>query len=86
MPRFSLDRIVVRHGDSPGLRLALLDRGDLPLEVREVLLGKLAEALRELIVEHGWTTPERAASSRSMASFPLKTIVSGPSFTVMRPL
>jgi uncharacterized protein (DUF2336 family) len=62
IPRFSLDRIVARHGESPELRMALLDRNDLPLEVREALLGKLAEALRELIVAHGWTTPERAAA------------------------
>jgi uncharacterized protein (DUF2336 family) len=62
VPRFSLDRIVARHGDCPELRLALLERSDLPLEVREALLGRLAEALRELIVLHGWTTPERAAT------------------------
>jgi len=61
VPRFSLDRIVTRHGDQPELRLALLERHDLPLDVREALLGRLAEALRELIVAHGWTTPERAA-------------------------
>jgi uncharacterized protein (DUF2336 family) len=60
VPRFTLDRIVSRFGDSPELRSALLERRDLPLEVRQVLLGKLAEALRELIVAHGWTTPERA--------------------------
>ncbi len=60
VPRFTLDRIVLRHGELPELRLALLERNDLPLDVRQVLLGKLAEALRELIVEHGWTTPERA--------------------------
>ena len=62
MPRFSLDRIVARHGDCPELRLALLERKDLPLEVRQVLLSKLAAALRELVVSHGWTTPERAAT------------------------
>jgi len=62
VPRFSLDRIVMRHGDCPEVRLALLDRRDLPLEVREILLGKLAEALCDLIVTHGWTTPERAAT------------------------
>lgn len=62
IPRFSLDRIVARHGDSPELRLALLERRDLPLDVRQVLLGRLAEALRNLIVSHHWTTPERAAA------------------------
>jgi uncharacterized protein (DUF2336 family) len=60
IPRFSLDRIVTRHGGSPELRLALLERKDLPLEVRETLLGKLADSLRELIVSHEWLAPARA--------------------------
>jgi uncharacterized protein (DUF2336 family) len=60
IPRFSLDRIVARHGDSPEMRLTLLEREDLPLEVREVLLGKLADALRALIVSHEWLDPARA--------------------------
>jgi uncharacterized protein (DUF2336 family) len=60
IPRFSLDRIVVRHGDSPEMRLTLLEREDLPIDVREVLLGKLASALRELIVSHEWLAPGHA--------------------------
>jgi uncharacterized protein (DUF2336 family) len=60
IPRFSLDRIVARHGDRPPMRLTLLEREDLPLDVREVLLGKLADALRELIVSHEWMDPSRA--------------------------
>ena len=60
IPRFSLDRIVARHGSDPQMRLTLLEREDLPLEVREGLLGKLAEALRELIVSHKWLEPSRA--------------------------
>ncbi len=62
IPRFSLDRMVSRHGDSPEFRLALLERSDLPLDVRQVLLGKLAGALCELIVSHQWMAPERAAA------------------------
>jgi uncharacterized protein (DUF2336 family) len=60
IPRFTLDRIVARHGGSPEMRLTLLQREDLPLDVREVLLGKLADALRELIVSHEWLEPKRA--------------------------
>ncbi len=60
VPRFTLDRIVVRHGDSPEMRLTLLEREDLPIEVREILLGKLASALRELIVSHDWMAPVHA--------------------------
>lgn len=63
VPRFTLDRIVGRHGDCPELRLALLERKDLPLDVRQILLGKLAAALRDLISDHGWTTPERATAA-----------------------
>ncbi len=60
IPRFTLDRIVTRHGDQPTMRLTLLAREDLPLDVREVLLSMLARALRELIVTHEWLEPRRA--------------------------
>lgn len=60
IPRFTLDRIVARHGDIPEMRLTLLERKDLPLEVREALLGRLAAALRELIVSHEWLEAGRA--------------------------
>jgi uncharacterized protein (DUF2336 family) len=60
--RFSLDRIVERHGRCPELRLALLERPDLPIDVRQTLLVKLTDSLRELIVENDWLVPERANS------------------------
>lgn len=60
IPRFSLDRIVARHGECPEMRLTLLEREDLPLDVREVLLGRLADALHALIVSHEWLEPVRA--------------------------
>jgi uncharacterized protein (DUF2336 family) len=58
--RFSLDRIVARHGDCAELRLAMLEREDLPPEVRQILTSKLAEALRDLIVDRAWLPAERA--------------------------
>jgi uncharacterized protein (DUF2336 family) len=58
--RFSLDRIVDRHGDVPELRFALLERDDLPLEVRQVLISRLAGSLKQLIVSHDWMAAERA--------------------------
>jgi uncharacterized protein (DUF2336 family) len=58
--RFSLDRMVERHGDCAEFRLALLDRTDLPIEVRHILLGKLAAALRELVVAREWVAAPRA--------------------------
>lgn len=60
VPRFSLDRAVARHGDCPELRLALLQRADLPLDVRQALLARLTASLRELIVSHDWMTDEKA--------------------------
>jgi uncharacterized protein (DUF2336 family) len=60
LPRFSLDRIVERHGDDPEVRLMLLERQDLPLDLRHALLARLTASLRELVVTHDWLTPERA--------------------------
>ena len=60
VPRFSLDRLIERHGDYPELRLTLLERDDLPLDVRQVLLARLTASLRDLIVEREWIAPERA--------------------------
>jgi uncharacterized protein (DUF2336 family) len=58
--RFSLDRIVDRHGDVPELRFALLERDDLPLELRQTLISRLAASLKQLIVSHDWMATERA--------------------------
>lgn len=70
--RFSLDRIVQRHGEYAELRLALLDRADLPIEVRQVLIGKLAETLHRLIASHEWVEQGRAEAivkdSRELAT------------------
>jgi uncharacterized protein (DUF2336 family) len=60
LPRFSLERIIERHGDSPQLRLTLLEREDLPLDLREALLCRVASALRDLIVSRDWMPAERA--------------------------
>jgi uncharacterized protein (DUF2336 family) len=61
IPRFSLDRIIERHGDHPELRLTLLERQDLPIEARQELLGRLAASLRSFVVDNAWLTPERAS-------------------------
>lgn len=60
VPRFSFDRIIERHGDCPELRSSLLDRDDLPLDIRQTLLARLTASLRDLVVEHAWLTPARA--------------------------
>ncbi|MGQ7794658.1 DUF2336 domain-containing protein [Faunimonas sp. B44] len=58
--RFSLDRIVERHGGHPELRDLLLSRADLPVEIRQALVSRLAFALRDWAVDGLWLAPERA--------------------------
>ncbi|MBO3760206.1 DUF2336 domain-containing protein [Ciceribacter sp. L1K22] len=43
--RLSLRRIAERHGDDAGVRCLLLDREDLPADVRHILMQKVASAL-----------------------------------------
>ena len=60
VPRFSLDRVIERHGGCAELRCMLLERDDLPLEARQVLLSRLTASLRNLVVEREWLTAGRA--------------------------
>lgn len=60
MPRFSLDRMVDRHGDDPELRETLLLRNDLPLDVRQILVGNLTSRLETMLCERNWLSAERA--------------------------
>lgn len=61
--RFSLDRIVSRHGACPELRLALLERDDLPIELRQALVAKLGEALCDFVVGRAWMDRPRAETT-----------------------
>ncbi|MCC2113918.1 MAG: DUF2336 domain-containing protein [Hyphomicrobiales bacterium] len=58
----SLHRLAERHGTDPDLRGALLARPNLPLDVRNQLIGKLGEALNSFVVERQWMLPQRAES------------------------
>lgn len=58
--RFSLDRIVDRHGSDPQLRDVLLRRADLPLDIRQALLSQLAQRLRRFVGERQWLAADRA--------------------------
>ncbi|HWT31804.1 MAG TPA: DUF2336 domain-containing protein [Propylenella sp.] len=60
LPRFSLERIIERYGDCPNLRLTLFEREDLPLDLRQVLIRRVSNALRDLIVSRDWMPSERA--------------------------
>ena len=60
LARFSLDRIVDRHGADPELRETLLLRDDLPLDVRQALVGHLTNRLRTMLSDRNWLSEERA--------------------------
>jgi uncharacterized protein (DUF2336 family) len=60
VPRFSFDRIIERHGDCPELRSFLLEREDLPLDIRQILLARLTASLRDMVVGNAWLSPARA--------------------------
>ncbi len=58
--RFSLDRIVERFGDIERVRDLLLERNDLPLDVRQLLVSRYAENLKEIVCGRHWISNERA--------------------------
>lgn len=58
--RFSLDRIVERHGDDAELRDVLLRRDDLPVDIRQTLVAQFAGRIRGLLGERQWLAEERA--------------------------
>ena len=58
--RISLQRMAERFGDEPDLRGALLSRGDLPADVRQLLIRRLSAALGELGVVKAWVGADRA--------------------------
>ena len=60
LPRFSLDRMIERHGDDALFRAMLLERDDLPLGARQLLLARLSSSLRSLMVDKEWLPAERA--------------------------
>ena len=58
--RFSLDRIVERFGDDQEIRGMLLQRSDLPIDVRQVLVSRFAENLKAIVCGRRWISKERA--------------------------
>lgn len=58
--RPSLFRMVERHGSDPTLREALLQRPDLPLDLRQAIAASLSSALSAFVVGCGWLSPERS--------------------------
>jgi uncharacterized protein (DUF2336 family) len=58
--RRSIERLVDRFGADPTLRSVLLEREDLPVELRQQLLAQVANALRALVTGRAWL-PEAQA-------------------------
>ena len=56
----SLRRLADRLGDDPIMRTKLLERDDLPITVRHLLIGNLGQALNNLVLLNDWLGPERA--------------------------
>lgn len=53
-------RMLERFGSDARLREALLTRADLSARVRERMMGIVGGALKHLVVERAWVSPERA--------------------------
>ncbi len=54
-------RMVERHGGAAPLREALLERADLPIEVRHAVGQRLAADLARFVTGRGWLSAERGA-------------------------
>jgi uncharacterized protein (DUF2336 family) len=59
IPASSFARMVERHGSDAELRAALLDRADLPLDIRQAIAVALADCLSAFVSGCGWLSRER---------------------------
>jgi uncharacterized protein (DUF2336 family) len=60
IPEFSLHRMIERHADDGALREALLQRGDLPIEIRLKLALTASARLSDFARDAGWLSDQRA--------------------------
>lgn len=60
VPLFSLHRLIDRFPDSGSLREALLERDDLPADVRLILVSRATEHLTAFVRDCGWLSVGRA--------------------------
>ncbi|MBL8574150.1 MAG: DUF2336 domain-containing protein [Hyphomicrobiaceae bacterium] len=63
VPPFSIARLADRLGHDPHVREALLGRDELPLEIRQILIAKLSEALQGFVTAKAWMGEARAYSA-----------------------
>jgi len=60
VPRFSLSRIIERHGHLGAIRETLLARDDLPAASRAALMEKLSQTLTRFVAGKDWLSSSRA--------------------------
>lgn len=60
LSRPAVMRLAERHGEARELREALLARRDLPPETRDLLVGRVADALSGFVIARGWMTEAKA--------------------------
>ncbi len=56
----SLARLAERHGEDAAIRDRLLERGDLPPDIRQMLIRRLGDRLSAFVAGKAWIAPERA--------------------------
>ncbi len=64
LPRFSLERIITRHGANFDICETLLERADLPLDLRHILVERAADSLCNVAVSRAIVPAERAEAAK----------------------
>ena len=60
IPNSGLRRMLERHGADAALRESLLNRVNLPLDIRQAIAAAVADTLSDFVVECGWLSRERS--------------------------
>jgi len=60
IPNSGFRRMLERHGADAALRESLLNRADLPLDIRQAIAAAVANTLSAFVAECGWLSPERS--------------------------
>ena len=60
IPNSGFRRMLERHGAEAALRESLLNRADLPLDIRQAIAAAVANTLSAFVAECGWLSPERS--------------------------
>lgn len=64
LPRFSLERVIARHGGDFDICETLLERPDLPLDLRHILVERAADSLCDVAVSRSIVPAERAEAAK----------------------